>query len=319
MGSYNTTGILQKSPAVSAGKAEDANAAVKVETMEISKLDALQMLLDVVGLIPGAGAPADILNGLISAARGDWLGAGLSLLGVVPIAGEAAVATKIAKNADRYAAGVRKVADEVLPHLPEGVQRKLRDVIEKAEAKIDELAGREPKPKAKPDEAPKAKDEGKDGGKVKPKPKPKCGQTGPYKDRHSHDNADFNWDHVPSKAALLKRARDVKGSALKPKEIEAIIENAPTIAIPASLHQKHSETFGGRQNQTVDGDKRIARDSKNLQRAAQENTDKLLQHVDEFDPGCKGAYSDAAKSISAITDDEWVKWLKKTIKNAPKQ
>jgi len=315
MGSYNTTGILQKSPAVSAGKAEDANAAVKVETMEISKLDALQMLLDVVGLIPGAGAPADILNGLISAARGDWLGAGLSLLGVVPIAGEAAVATKIAKNADRYAAGVRKVADEVLPHLPEGVQRKLRDVIEKAEAKIDELAGREPKPKAKPDEAPKAKDEGKDGGKVKPKPKPKCGQTGPYKDRASHDNAGFNWDHVPSKAALLERARKVAKKALTPDQITAIIENAPTIAIPEKLHQKHSETYGGRQNQKFDDVRRIERDAGDLSRAAKENTDELLKHVDKYDPGCKGAYSDAAKTFTSLSNDDWDKWLKKMIKD----
>ncbi len=314
MGSYNTTGVLQK-PAASAGKAEDANAGVKIDPSEISKLDALQMLLDVVGLIPGMGAPADILNGLISAARGDWLGAGLSLLGVVPIAGEAAVAAKIAKNADRYAAGVRKVADEILPHLPEGVQRKLRDAIEKAEAKIDELAGREAKPKAKPDEAPKAKDEGDDGFKGKPKPKPKCGQTGPYKDRHDHDNAGYNWDHVPSKAALLQRALKFAKGGLSPEQITAIIENAPTIAIPEKLHQKHSETYGGRQNQKFDDVRRIERDAGDLSKAAKENTDEILKHVDKFDPGCKGAYSDAAKTLSAMSNDDWDKWLKKMIRN----
>lgn len=170
MGSYNTTGILQKSPAASAGKAEDANAAVKVETMEISKLDALQMLLDVVGLIPGAGAPADILNGLVSAARGDWLGAGLSLLGAVPIAGEAAVAAKIAKNADRYAAAVRKVADEVLPHLPKGVQKKLRETIDAAEKKIQELGGKAEAPKGKASDGPEAENKGKGGEKIKGDP-----------------------------------------------------------------------------------------------------------------------------------------------------
>lgn len=313
MGSYNTTGVLQK-PAVSAGRAEDANAAVKVETMEISKLDALQMLLDVVGLIPGAGAPADVINGLISAARGDWLGAGLSLLGVVPIAGEAAVAAKIAKNSERYTAAVRKVADEVLPHLPEGVQRKLRGVIEKAEAKIDELAGKEAKPKPKPDEAPKAKDEGDDGFKAKPKPKPKCGQTGPYKDRHDHDNKGFNWDHVPSKAALIERARKLSPLGLSEKAIEAIVENAPTVAIPEKLHQKHSETYGGRQNQKFEGLRRIDRDAGDLAKAAKENTDELLRNVEKFDPGCKGAYTEAAKTLSALTNDDWDKWLKKIIR-----
>lgn len=136
MGSYNTTGILQKSPAVSAGKAEDANAGVKIDPSEISKLDALQMLLDLVGLIPGAGAPADILNGLISAGRGDWVGAGLSVLGAVPIAGEAATAGKIAQKSERYAAGLKKVAEEVLPHLPKRFQKPLREALEKAEAKL---------------------------------------------------------------------------------------------------------------------------------------------------------------------------------------
>ncbi|MFX1683017.1 polymorphic toxin type 15 domain-containing protein [Mitsuaria sp. CC2] len=168
MGSYNTTGILQKSPAVSAGKAEDANATVKVDPTEISKLDALQMLLDLVGLIPGAGAPADILNGIISAGRGDWIGAGLSVLGAVPIAGEAATAGKIAKNTEKYAAGLKKVAEEVLPHLPQRFQKPLREALEKAEAKLDELAGRPPK--KKPDaEAPTAKNETTNGAKIKPK------------------------------------------------------------------------------------------------------------------------------------------------------
>jgi hypothetical protein len=99
------------------------------------------MLLDVIGLVPGFGAPADILNAIISGARGDWLGAGLSLFGVVPVAGEAATAAKIAKNSERYAAGVAKVADEVLPHLPASVRDKLRPAIEAARKKIDELGG----------------------------------------------------------------------------------------------------------------------------------------------------------------------------------
>ena len=113
MASYNTTGVLQKSPAVSAGKAEDANAGVKVDPSEISKLDALQMLLDVIGLVPGFGAPADLLNGLVSAMRGDWWGAGLSVVGVVPIAGEAATAAKIAKNAHKKGISLKESALEL--------------------------------------------------------------------------------------------------------------------------------------------------------------------------------------------------------------
>jgi hypothetical protein len=168
---YNTLGALKGPSPPSAVKADEASPEIVVTAPELSKLDALQMLLDVIGLIPGLGAPADIVNAIISGARGDWLGAGLSLVGVVPVAGEAATAGKIAKNADRYAAAVAKVADEVLPHLPARVQDKLRPAIDAARKKIDELGGKAPK--KEPQAPPKAKQEGADGQKVKPRPKTK--------------------------------------------------------------------------------------------------------------------------------------------------
>jgi hypothetical protein len=167
-GNYNTTGVLKGPSGPSAVKAEEASPEIVVTAQQLSKLDALQMLLDVIGLVPGFGAPADILNAIISGARGDWLGAALSLFGAVPVAGEAATAGKIAKNADRYAAAVAKVADEVLPHLPASVQAQLRPAIEAAKKKIDELGGKKPEPE--PGSPPKAKEEGTDGKKTKPDP-----------------------------------------------------------------------------------------------------------------------------------------------------
>jgi hypothetical protein len=187
MGSYNTIGVLRGPSSPSVAKADEASPELSVNATELSALDALQMLLDIVGLIPGLGAPADILNAIISGARGDWLGAGLSVVGVVPAAGEAATAGKIAKNADRYAAGVAKVADDVLPHLPAKVQDTLRPVIEAARRKIDELGGRKPAQTPVQKEAPKARSEGKDGQKVKPKKDGPCDHlrqgsgTGPYR------------------------------------------------------------------------------------------------------------------------------------------
>jgi hypothetical protein len=154
-GNYNTTGILKGPSGPAANKADEASPEIVVTAAEISKLDALQMLLDVIGLVPGFGAPADILNAIISGARGDWLGAGLSLFGVVPVAGEAATAAKIAKNSEKYAAAVAKVADEVLPYLPARVQDKLRPALEAAQKKIDELSGKPPK--KEPEPPPKAK------------------------------------------------------------------------------------------------------------------------------------------------------------------
>ncbi|XZE19119.1 hypothetical protein SH449x_004429 [Pirellulaceae bacterium SH449] len=52
-------------------------------------LDGIQLALDVVGLIPGVGEVADGVNAAISLARGDYLGAGLSLLSMIPVVGDA--------------------------------------------------------------------------------------------------------------------------------------------------------------------------------------------------------------------------------------
>jgi uncharacterized Zn-binding protein involved in type VI secretion len=149
------------------------------------------------------------------------------------------------------------------------------------------------------------------------KAKPKCGQSGPYKkNRDSHDNEGMNWDHVPSQAALLGAAEKAMGRGLSAAEISAIVNNAPTIAVPTTAHQKESETFGGRQHQTVEDQKRPVRDSDDLQRAAKENTDKMHKKIGKYDRGCAGAYKKAADEITARTHDEWVKWIKNTIKEA---
>lgn len=62
-------------------------------------LDALQLGLDLLGLIPGAGEPFDLVNAGISAARGDYLGAGLSMAAMIPFAGMAATAGKAGRRA----------------------------------------------------------------------------------------------------------------------------------------------------------------------------------------------------------------------------
>ncbi|QSQ15116.1 hypothetical protein [Myxococcus landrumensis] len=51
-------------------------------------LDGLQTGLDVIGFIPGVGEIADIANAGVSAARGNYLEAGLSLLSLVPVVGD---------------------------------------------------------------------------------------------------------------------------------------------------------------------------------------------------------------------------------------
>jgi hypothetical protein len=53
-------------------------------------LGATQLLLDIAGLIPVIGEPADGINAAIYAYRGDYLNASLSAGGMIPFVGMAA-------------------------------------------------------------------------------------------------------------------------------------------------------------------------------------------------------------------------------------
>ncbi len=86
-----------------------------------SVLDAVQMGLDVVGLIPGIGEVADAANAIISLARGDYVGAALSAAAMIPFAGWGATAGK----AGRRVANVveRRLAREAVEEATEQAVR----------------------------------------------------------------------------------------------------------------------------------------------------------------------------------------------------
>ncbi|MFV0665332.1 hypothetical protein, partial [Denitromonas sp.] len=101
-GKYNTTGTLY-------GEAPGSARAAEAAHPELSGVDALQLVLDLAGMVPGAGAVPDLINAAVSALRGDWLGAGLSLFSAVPAVGDAAGAAKIIKNGDKYLQALKVV------------------------------------------------------------------------------------------------------------------------------------------------------------------------------------------------------------------
>lgn len=68
-----------------------------------SVLDGIQLALDAAGFVPGFGAIPDLTNAAISALRGNWAEAGLSVLAAVPIIGDAAAAVKMAKRGKNIA------------------------------------------------------------------------------------------------------------------------------------------------------------------------------------------------------------------------
>ncbi|MFM9924879.1 hypothetical protein VLK31_17940 [Variovorax sp. H27-G14] len=330
----NTLGTVVGETPSTAAKAQQANPEVQPETPKEQSWwgswgsAITHTVLDVGGVIPVVGIFSDGANAAIYAAEGDYANAAISgasaAANLVPGGGIAAKAGKIAikgalKGGERV--GIKQ-AEKLL------AERLLKEKLEKeageAAAKEAEeaLAKKAAEDAAKKKAAPKAESGGskkKDTQvKKKVKPKPKCGQKGPYSDRSKHDNEGVNWDHVPSQKALLERAAEIKGSPLTKAEKSAIVDSAPTIATPSALHREQSETFGGRQHQTIDGLKRPMRDAQDLQRAAKENTEKILKEIDKYDPGCKGKYKEAAEEITRMTHDEWTKWLKKAMKSARK-
>lgn len=80
----------------------------KLKVEPESVLDGIQLALDAAGLVPGVGAIPDLLNASISALRGDWGAAGLSVLAAVPVIGDAATAAKFAQKGVKAAKATKK-------------------------------------------------------------------------------------------------------------------------------------------------------------------------------------------------------------------
>jgi hypothetical protein len=77
----------------------------------LSLSDVGHTLLDGAGMIPGLGAFADGANALWYAAEGDWTNAGLSAMGAIPIAGDAATAARLVNRATDAARAVDNATD----------------------------------------------------------------------------------------------------------------------------------------------------------------------------------------------------------------
>ena len=84
------------------------------EKEKISVLDGIQTALDVAGFVPGFGAIPDLLNAAISACRGNWLEAGMSLLAAVPLIGDGAAAARLCYKGAKMARKVDKTRKALL-------------------------------------------------------------------------------------------------------------------------------------------------------------------------------------------------------------
>jgi hypothetical protein len=133
--------------------------------------------------------------------------------------------------------------------------------------------------------------------------KMKCGELNQYGEQQKvSGGGKSDRDHVPAKSSLLAKAEQLKGSPLKPCQKEAIVKGALSIVIPKAVHQRFSETYGGRATPEAD--------AKDLQGAAKSNL-KEIENCGKLDEACLKAYKKAARQIKKITNRQYTNWLNK--------
>ncbi|GAA4074731.1 RHS repeat-associated core domain-containing protein [Streptomyces shaanxiensis] len=163
--------------------------------------------LDVVGLVPGFGEPADLLNGVWYTAEGNYIDAGLSYASAIPIAGYGATAAKGARYVDKAVDAVDAATDTVK------AADKTKDAVKNAENVTPPST---PKPKPPPKPAPPAK----------PKPAPPAKKAdGPKKsekadaDKPARPKKDDDPDNVYIyKAPYKGGTKKIKEEGFKPED-----------------------------------------------------------------------------------------------------
>ncbi len=137
--------------------------------------------------------------------------------------------------------------------------------------------------------------------------KMKCGELNEYGEQKKvSGKGKRDRDHVPSKSALLAKARKLNGRKLSRCQKRAIVDGALTIVIPKKIHQRFSKTYGGRSNPE--------KDAKDLQGAAKRDT-KAIKDCEKLDEACAEAYKKAADKINKITNRQYTNWLNKMLES----
>ncbi|HSX62443.1 MAG TPA: hypothetical protein VLF18_19840 [Tahibacter sp.] len=254
-------------------------------------------VLDVVGMIPVVGEPANLIGAGIYALEGDYVSAAMDLAAMIPTGGQAATAAKYG----------RKVGNEVV----EQAAKKTDDAAEVVAKQSDEAAEAAAK---QSDEAAAAAGKNNSGGKVKGKKKLDCGQMGKYGELQKFDaeSAGMERDHIPPQAALSERAFQLankQGLALSAAERKALAErvgrHALTISIPKDIHSE-GLTNSNPNNKNAAGDlQRIAREESRQHRENMRRSDKHHK--------CLGALQKATGKIGKITNQQYDKFLQNVI------
>ncbi len=123
---------LSRQPEMDFGNPDKA---VRPNATEV--VDGIQTALDVAGMVPVLGAAPDILNAAISAVRGRWVDAGVSLLSAVPAVGDVVGGAKMARKGYKIAKAAKKEANAM--GFSEKVSSKASKLAPQTERKVIEM------------------------------------------------------------------------------------------------------------------------------------------------------------------------------------
>src|SRR5690348_9702266 len=103
-----------------------------------ARLNWLQEAVDTLGLVPGLNVPAEIVSGGLSLYRGDLGGLFLSVIGLLPVTGEWAIAAKLVRGyghlsrGARYGAKLARCAETMTRTAEKSTIRSQRRPVERA-------------------------------------------------------------------------------------------------------------------------------------------------------------------------------------------
>lgn len=128
-------------------------------------------------------------------------------------------------------------------------------------------------------------------------------EVGAYNDlskRSVRDGLDI--DHIVSRAALKKHILRNLEDEISPREIFRMLDRAPSLAIPISVHRKYSETYGGRNTQAKQD-----LDASDLRAAVDSNVNSLRHGL--LEEGFTDAAIESARDSlhKSHTDQGWYK------------
>jgi hypothetical protein len=138
IGQAQSVNALRNAIAGVTGRSDLPNEAAKAQATDAELiLDITQMSLDIVGIFDQTGV-SDAANGVISLGRGDWTGAALSGLALVPVIGALAVAGKLGRWGDTIVRVVNRAATD--PAFRAAVEPALRRIQSGLDMAGDQIA-----------------------------------------------------------------------------------------------------------------------------------------------------------------------------------